>query len=216
VRNAHDKTTRSGRGSAVFPSIAVPLSLALTLCAAVALAASATAPARPPGPDSCFACMRASDPLACHRVAMELAARHDFDRAIAIEEQILQLQPRNPEVASALARMVYTGRQDMARAIALYHEALHDVSGYPPALLGLGMIMDDQGEVEIASRYYGRAARENPDVAVFKVRLADTLMRSGHGAEAQPLLTEIVNRWPGSQEADAARKLMSHTALAKP
>ncbi|HXH28726.1 MAG TPA: tetratricopeptide repeat protein, partial [Candidatus Polarisedimenticolia bacterium] len=178
--------------------------------------ASAAAPPHPPGPDSCFACMGASDPLACHRVAVTLAARQDYDRAIAIEEQVRDLRPRNPEVASALARMYYAGHQDAARAIALYHEALHDVSGYPPALLGLGTIMDERGEVEIASRYYARAARENPDVAVFKVRLADTLMRSGREAEARPLLSEIVDRWPGSQEADAARKLMAHTALAKP
>jgi len=199
------------------PGLAVVLAAGLALGSAGLTAPQALAAASAAAnPVSCSACLRASDPGECHRVATDLAARQDFKRAIAIEEQILTLQPRNAEVAASLARMYDEGLHDSPRAIALYHEALHAVSGYPPALLGLGGIMEAKGEMQIAARYYARAVKENPDVALFKIRLADTLMRGGREPEARPLLNEIVARWPGSREADSARQMMSRTALAQP
>lgn len=191
--------------------------LAVALAAAViATGVSAQATHRGASPDSCLACLGASDLAACHEVAVELATNQEWDRAIAIEEAIHQRQPRNAEVASVLAKMYYQGPKNRARAIALYHEALSVVSGYPPALLGLGSIMQDQGEMEIAARYFLRGSHERPDVPLFKVRLADALMRSGREADARPILLEVVQRWPGSSEAESARKLMSRTDLARP
>ena len=213
TRPSLDRTQRSRPA----PGLAVALAAGLLLApTAPTVSATPAAAPRAANPASCSACLRASDPGECHRVAMDLVARQDLRRAIAIEEGILSLQPRNAEVAAALARMYDEGLHDTPRAIALYHEALHAVSGYPPALLGLGGIMEAQGEVQIAARYYARAVRENPEVALFKVRLADALMRSGRDSEARSLLNEIVARWPGSREADAARQMMSRTALARP
>ena len=167
-------------------------------------------------PESCTACLRASDLAACHKVALGLATSRDYARAIAIEEQIQDRQPMNAEVAASLARMYQIGTTNSARAIALYHAALHASSGYPPALIGLGTIMQDKGEMEIAARYYGRAVRERPDEPMFKMRLAEVLTQSGRDSEAGPLLQEVVKRWPGSDEAESARKMMSRTALARP
>ena len=178
--------------------------------------AAAPGPSLRANPESCAACLRASDLAVCHRIALDLATTRDFARAIAIEEQIQERQPMNPEIAASLARMYQLGTRNSARAIALYHAALHASSGYPPALMGLGGLMQDKGEMDLAARYYGRAVRERPDEPLFKVRLAQVLLQSGRDEEARPLLQDIVNRWPGSDEAMSARKLMSPTSLARP
>jgi tetratricopeptide (TPR) repeat protein len=200
-----------GRAAAI-----VLVAAAAAFAALAAPAMRAAPPARKASAESCLACSRASDPLACHQVAVELATRQSYERAIAIEERVHERVPGNPEVAAALARMHQQGTKNSARAIALYHAALSASPGYPPALLGLGQIMEDAGELEIATRYLARGARERPEMAVFKVRLADLLIKTGRDGEAQPVLQEIVDRWPGSPEAESARKMMSRTALARP
>lgn len=187
----------------------------------IALAAAAAGPRGTSGssaatPEGCAACSSASDLEACHRLALQLADTHDYARAIAIEEHVFERQPSNAAVAASLARMVQLGTKNVARSIALYHAALHAVSGYPPALMGLGSIMQEQGEMDLAARYYARAVRENPDQAIFKVRLAEVLLQSGRDTEAQPLMQEVVKRWPGSDEAASAQKLMARTSLARP
>ncbi len=188
----------------------------LFVVALLAIDAQAALVRTAPNPESCSACLRASDPVACHAVAVHLAARRQWDSAIAIEEKIHEMQPMNPEVAVALARMYQDSRSNMPRAIALYHAALHASAGYPPALLGLGTIMQHHGEMEIAARYYARGARESPNDPLFRVHLAEVLVKAGREGEAQPILAEIVQKWPGTPEADAARKLIPKTSLAKP
>ena len=60
------------------------------------------------------------------------------------------------------------------------------------------------------------AVKERPNEPLFKIRLADVLVQSGRDEEARPLIQEVVKRWPGSDEAASARKLMDRTALARP
>jgi TolA-binding protein len=48
------------------------------------------------------------------------------------------------------------------------------------------------------------------------VQLARTLVEAGRVEEAQPLLVEVVQKWPDTDDARAARKLMSRIALATP
>ena len=175
-----------------------------------------SSPGKGPNPESCLACADRTEAMACHQVAMELAEARDFERAIPIEERVFVLASQEAQVAAALARMHQLGTKNSVRAIKLYHEALALVPGYPPALLGLGQIMKDKGEMPIAERYFARGMRENPDQPLFRVRLAEVLLQSGRNAEAQPLLEEIVSRWPESGEAESARKLMPRTSLAKP
>ena len=167
-------------------------------------------------PESCLACGRAADPAACHRTALSLALSHDWPRAIAIEEIVHRGRPGDAEVAAVLARMYQEGTRNIPRAVELYHEALAIAPGYPPALLGLGVMMEQSGDMNVAARYFERGARERPDQPQFKVRLAEVLVKVGRDDEARPILDEIVARWPGSKEADAARKLMPNTALARP
>jgi len=167
-------------------------------------------------PESCLGCARVADPAACHRTALSLALSRDWPRAIAIEEIVHRGRPRDAEVAAVLARMYQEGTRNTARAVELYHEALAISPGYPPALLGLGVMMEQSGDMNVAARYFERGARERPDEPQFKVRLAEVLVRAGRDDEARPILDEIVGRWPGSKEADAARKLMPNTALARP
>jgi tetratricopeptide (TPR) repeat protein len=162
-----------------------------------------------------MACAEKCDLKACHTIAIELATARDFDRAIAIEEMVLARDSANPEVAAALARMYDAGRRDVVNAIKLYHEALYAAPGYPPALLGLGTLMKERGEMAIAERYFERGARENPDQPLFKVRLAEVLIETGRAESARPLLEQIVAEWPDSGEAGAARRLMTRTALAR-
>jgi Flp pilus assembly protein TadD len=194
----------------------------MKLVAPAALAVSilflvpAGALAGPASAESCTACFRASVPLECHQVAMGLAMGRDYARAIAIEEQVRAAVPDDPEVAAALAKMYRDGTRNVARAVEMYHMALYLRPGYPPALVGLGTIMQDTGQTEVAARYFQRAARENPSEPLFKIRLAETLVRLGRESEADPILREIVQRWPGTPEAESARTLMPRTALAKP
>jgi tetratricopeptide (TPR) repeat protein len=190
---------------------------AVSLCAAMNPGA-AGAPATTPrvSPESCLACVRAADWKACHETALSLAMEHEWSRAIAIEESVHRAQPRNAEVAAVLARLYQEGSRGTARAFELYHEALSIAPGYPPAILGLGTMMQDLGSLDVAGRYFRRGAQEKPDEPLFKARLAEVLVRSGHEEEARPLLDEIVERWPGSREAEQAKRLMPNTSLARP
>jgi len=167
-------------------------------------------------PESCMVCGRAADWRACHETALSLAMERDWSRAIAIEEGVRRAQPRDAEVAAALARMYQEGTRSLPRAFELYHEALSISPGYPPALLGLGTMMQDAGSLDVAVRYFQRGALERPDEPLFKVRLAEALVKVGRDVEARPILDEIVERWPGSREAEAARRLIPTTALARP
>jgi len=200
--------------------------------AVVALLASAPRPAAAMGPmagtvrvaemgrlaspESCLACARASEAAACHRTALSLALAHDWERAIAIEENVHRARPADAEIAAVLARMYQEGVHNTSRAVELYHEALGLSPGYPPALLGLGVMMVEVGDMAVAARYFQRGARERPDEPQFKAHLAEVLVKSGRDEEARPILNEIVARWPGSKEADAARRMMPNTALARP
>lgn len=175
-----------------------------------------SSPTKGPTAESCVACADAAEAQECHRFAVELAERRDFDRAIAIEERVLELRPADAEVAAALAKMHRTATRNTVRAIKLYHEALYAAPGYPPALLGLGEIMRDKGEWEIAERYFARGARENPGQPLFSVRLAEVMLHSGRTRQAQPILNEIIARWPDSGEAETARRLMQRASLAGP
>jgi len=165
--------------------------------------------------ESCMACADSCDLKACHTIAIELATARDFGRAIAIEEMVRARDSANPEVAAALAKMYDAGRRDVVNAIKMYHEALHAAPGYPPALLGLGTLMKERGEMAIAERYFERGARENPDQPLFKVRLAEVLIETGRAESARPILEQIVAEWPDTGEAGAARRLMNRTALAR-
>jgi predicted Zn-dependent protease len=174
-----------------------------------------------PTPGSCLAAGQetkgsAPDIDACHHVALELAAGRDFERAIAIESNLFDRQPSNPEVATALARMQETGRNDVVQALKMYHEALFASPGYPAALLGLGSHWKGRGETLIAERYFARGAKENPDQPVFQVRLAEVLIDSGRAQQAAPILQAVAEHFPGTGEADDARRLMTRTSLARP
>ncbi|HET6278922.1 MAG TPA: tetratricopeptide repeat protein [Candidatus Polarisedimenticolia bacterium] len=190
------------------------LLIMLQMLAPAALGPFAQSPR--PSVQSCLACTESSDLDACHRLAMQLSERNDHLAAITIEERIHALRPDDPEVAAALARMHHIGRNDTIRAIALYHAALGARSGYAPALFGLGNIFEEKGDLDIAEGYFSRGSREHPNMAAFKVRLAAVLVDAGRDLEAGPVLNEILARWPDSDEAHLARRLLDRTALARP
>ena len=199
--------------------------VALAGAAAISIAAAIDPMAGPAGApqadravpaESCLACERAADWTGCHQTALSLAMQRDWPLAIAIEEAVHSARPGNAEVAAVLARMYQEGTRNTPRAFELYHEALAFSPGYPPALLGLGTLMQDAGSPEVAARYFARGSRERPDEPLFKVRLADVLVKVGREEEARPILREIVERWPDSREAEAAKRLMPTTTLARP
>jgi tetratricopeptide (TPR) repeat protein len=166
--------------------------------------------------ESCMACAESCDLTACHRIAVELATARNYAQAIQIEEMVFARDTANPEVAAALAKMYEAGRKDIVNALRLYHEALGAAPGYPPALLGLGMMMKDRGQLAVAEAYFERGARENPAQPLFKVRLAEVLIETGRADRAKPLLEQIVAEYPESGEADSARRLMGRTVIASP
>ena len=189
------------------PAPSTPASFEACVAPDTATAATAASPAAPAA---------APEVAACHRMALDLAAARDYDRAIAVESRQFEREPMNPEVATALARMQESGRKDVVQALRMYHEALYAAPGYPEALLGLGSHWKGRGESLIAERYFARGARENPDQPVFQVRLAEVLVEGGRSSEAAPILQGVVARWPASGEADDARRLLSRTSLARP
>jgi len=166
--------------------------------------------------EACLTCTRATDPRDCHTLALRLAEERDWKNSIAVEERVHAQLPNDPEVAAALGRMHQFGSKDVARATEMYHTALAASPGYPPALFGLGTLMQERGKTEIAARYFARGAKERPEMALFKVRLAETLVELGRDTEARPLLEEVVQRFPGTPEADAAGRMMNRPALARP
>ena len=202
------------------------LAVTALLCAAAFSIAAAIGPMPGPAgtsqaerlvsPESCLSCGRAADWKACHQTALTLAMGRDWSRAIAVEEGVRRMQPRNAEVSAVLARMYQEGTRNTIRAFELYHEALGLSPGYPAALLGLGTMMQDLGGLDVAARYFQRGARERPDEPQFKIRLAEVLVKAGRGDEARPVLREIVERWPESREAESAKRLMPATTLARP
>lgn len=191
---------------------------AFAVLQALILAAPGTvsSPTKAVSPESCLACAASCDAEACHRIAVDLATSRDFTRAIAIEERVLERKPDNPDYSAALAKMVQMGTHDTVRVIRLYHQALYAAPGFPPALLGLGLVMKEKGELAIAERYFARGAKENPGQPLFKVRLAEVMIAGGRSEEARPILQEIVSQWPGTGEADEAGRLIPRTSLARP
>lgn len=152
----------------------------------------------------------------CHALALDLAERQDLNGAIAIESRLFEREPANPEISATLGRFMMTGRKDVVSSVRLYHEALGAAPGYPPALLGLGTLFKDRGEMGIAERYFTRGMRENPTLPLFRVRLAEVMVETGRPAEAAPLLKEIIASCPSCGEADDARRILSRTNLAQP
>ena len=156
------------------------------------------------------------DVKSCHALALDLAERQDLDGAIAVESRLFEREPSNPEVAATLGRFLMTGRKDVVSSIRLYHEALGASPGYPPALLGLGMLFQNRGEMTIAERYFARGAKENPTLPLFRVRLAEVMVETGRPGEAASLLQDVIAACPNCGEADDARRILSRTSLAKP
>jgi tetratricopeptide (TPR) repeat protein len=156
------------------------------------------------------------DVKGCHALALDLAARQDLEGAIAVESRLFEREPANPEIAATLGRFLITGRKDVISSVRLYHEALGASPGYPPALLGLGTVFKDRGEMAIAERYFARGMRENPTLPLFRVRLAEVMVETGRPGEAAPLLQDVIAACPTCGEADDARRILSRTNLARP
>ena len=130
-----------GTSRPIYPG-AVALLLALLAVGAGSFeAAHANRNQRPASPDSCHACLRASDLKECHLVALDLAQQDRLARAISIESRIHERLPMDAEIAAALGRMYHMAR-NRPRAIEMYHASLYASSGYPPALIGLGSICE--------------------------------------------------------------------------
>jgi predicted Zn-dependent protease len=159
---------------------------------------------------------QAPDVKSCHALAVDLAERQDLDGAISVESRLFEREPSNPEVAATLGRFMMTGRRDVVSSVRLYHEALGASPGYPPALLGLGTLFKDRGEMAIAERYFARGAKENPTLPLFRVRLAEVMIETGRPGEAASLLQDVIAACPNCGEADDARRILSRTNLAKP
>jgi predicted Zn-dependent protease len=173
-----------------------------------------SAPTAPPTVQACS--QSVPDVKACHTLALDLAERQDLNGAIAIESRLFERDPANPEIAATLGRFMMTGRKDVVSSVRLYHEALGAAPGYPPALLGLGTLFKDRGEMAIAERYFTRGMRENPTLPLFRVRLAEVMVETGRAGEAAPLLKDVIASCPTCGEADDARRLLSRTNLARP
>ncbi len=126
---------------------------------------------------------------------LALQARR-FPRARAQAEQLLALEPREPE-HHFLAGLVAArdGRLDDARRH--YGDAVNAAGGsYAEAFFNLGMLERDAGHLEDAVRAYETAIAQRPDYTTAQNNLALALADLGRTTDAQRIYEAVLQRRP--------------------
>jgi predicted Zn-dependent protease len=135
-----------------------------------------------------------------HDYAHALVQRHKYAPAREQVEQLLALEPNNPDYRS-LAATVAVGLGDHDQAIALYREMLVDLPDSPDVHLWIAHALKTVGRVREAIDAYHAAAAARPDfgdaywsLANLKTyRFSDEVMTRMRAEEASPT-TALVDR----------------------
>ncbi len=126
-----------------------------------------------------------------------LAAQGDLGAAELSLSEALRLDPSSSHLQmtqARLSRRLGNSEDAIAQALTL----LDDENYGREALLMLGSLHLSLDENLLAADYYRRALELDPSREDVYLHLATTLARSGSAADAQEVLSILVERWPGS------------------
>jgi len=132
---------------------------------------------------------------------------HDYEKALAITEEALQIRPDDPEAQNCrAAALIELGRYDEARE--LLTRLTEENPKQFPAAYNLGEIMFLQGDYETASRYFATLVGRFGSLPVLKYKVFLATLLSGKTELAQHLLKNF--RFP----ADGEAWYFAHAAMA--
>jgi Flp pilus assembly protein TadD len=132
----------------------------LALVAAAALAATAVVAADLP------AANQSAKSLDTVQKADLLAARQDWDGAIAVYLEAIDATPKDPVLRNRLG-MCYQRKGDEKNARAAYRKAIDLKKDYAEAWNNLGTIEHERGKYKKATSAYAKAIKLNPQKPVF-------------------------------------------------
>ena len=135
-------------------------------------------------------------------LAESAVARKDYPVAIRHYRVLLEGQPNNPALMNNLAWVL--GQNKDPKAVELAEKAYQLAPDQPGVVDTLGSLLVDKGDVERGLELMRKAHSLAPNNPAITLNFARALVKAGKGAEAKPMLTELValgDRFTGSTEA---------------
>ena len=135
-------------------------------------------------------------------LAESAVARKDYPVAIRHYRVLLDGQPNNPALMNNLAWVL--GQNKDPKAVELAEKAYQLAPDQPGVVDTLGSLLVDKGDVERGLELMRKAHSLAPNNPAITLNFARALVKAGKGAEAKPMLTELValgDRFTGSTEA---------------
>jgi len=118
-------------------------------------------------------------PLCYDHLALSLAMRGEFDRAIWCWQQALKIDPHYPEAFANLARAHWQcGQLDRAKQLFVMH--LREDPGDINAMLQLGNLLVEAGKPAEAREKFGRVIEQEPTATEAYLRLGELSLASGN------------------------------------
>ncbi|MEB3886065.1 tetratricopeptide repeat protein [Lyngbya sp. CCY1209] len=127
---------------------------------------------------------QSNTPAALLQRAEAFYAREQYDEAIAVCRQALQLQPDSAPVYVTMGN-VAQARTQLDEAVRCYAKALELDPNFARAHANLGSMLYKQGKLEEAIASYQKALSLKPDLAPIYVNLARVLRQLGREADAR-------------------------------
>ncbi|MCC7463800.1 MAG: tetratricopeptide repeat protein [Gammaproteobacteria bacterium] len=129
------------------------------------------------------------------RAALALAANHSTDASRLIEE-VLAANPRDNGALTMRANIALA-RGDTTNAIADARAVLRDQPNAPALMRTLAAAYAAGNDSVLAEETLRDAIRANPNDIPSRLALADLLMKTGRGEQAQPVADQLVTEQPG-------------------
>lgn len=133
------------------------------------------------------------------RAGLALRSNRSADASRLIEE-VLGASPRDNEALTMRADIALA-RGDTTSAIADLRAVLRDQPNAPALMRALAAAYAGNNDVALAEETLRSSIRVNPIDIPSRLALADLLMRSGRGEEAQPVADQLVAELPGDVRA---------------
>lgn len=145
------------------------------------------------------------DPMSRGNIGAHLIELGQFGPAIGELQQVISLTSDRGLQADAYANLGTAYRQlgDRAKARENYEESLRINPNQAKALLGKGILLDQQGDAQQAVLDFARAAEIQPSPQAFFL-LGRTLARLGRNAEARAAFENALKLQPDFADAQAA------------
>jgi tetratricopeptide (TPR) repeat protein len=133
-----------------------------------------------------------------------LAARQDWDAAIAVYLEAIEAAPKDPALRNRLG-MCYQKKGDESSARAAYGEAIHIKKDYAEAWNNIGTIEQADGKYKKATSAYAKAIRLNPNKAVFHKNLGTAWLARNDAEKALEAWNEAFRLDPAIFDRDSVK-----------